>query len=186
MKESLKIAMYWPHRAEDIRLISNRFKDLFSKLQQYPHLNRWYMTGSSKAKANLEIDTSSEDGLKVAIRPLFKKNDPPLAKGMGYSMHVWNGNNEHSASIMAFCGAHVGTYTNSVVIDLLEAEPPRTEDQRAPYGKLIRECVAIFDPESAFFFSAQYILRNGGGGPRKAGGWLMYTLENGHSSWREE
>jgi hypothetical protein len=169
MNESVYLALYWGNRDEAKSKIAGEFTALFSELTKMPFMDKWYKTGSSRKKANFQIDTASIKSVEDALKD----------QDLGYSLNVWNGDDDNQASIMAFCGIGIGPSTNSIVIDLPARKPPKVTGDLDEYRKLLMTCVGLFSPDNAYFTSSEFVKRKGGGGPEKAGGWLVYSLESG-------
>ena len=140
--------------------------------QHHKALMSWYQKGYSKAGAlKRQVNVGAED-----INSLLATNnrdvDGSVIPELGFSIGLWNGNDQFSASFRSTCGAYNSFVNNSAVLELPhEGEPLVSHKQ---IRGLFIDLIAAFDPDSAVVTSDEYIDHVGGGKPWEAGGWFVY------------
>jgi len=171
------IGAYWSARQETRRECAERVAKFLSSIAEDPVFARWsrksYSRKAPKAPIEITVETI-ERQLKEQFTDIPKRPMPEL----GFSLGIWNGNNEASAGFSVTCGAYSKIVSNAVVLNLPRQEPPRDAASFERFHALLKNAVEAFEPDVAVATSSELNAR-GSGTVRENEAWIKYRRDQG-------
>jgi hypothetical protein len=121
MTSRLLIGAYWGDRRETAESCAGRLKRSLGVLGAADvRFENWYRkTGSRPDHPGRPIETSDEALRDLLLAGRNRRDfDGEVIEQLGFSVSVWNGDLERSASVSVFCGAYAGVagLLNSMVV----------------------------------------------------------------------
>jgi Immunity protein 52 len=178
MKEHVFMGAYWGCREETRHECARRIVDFLASIASQECYSAWYPKTWRKRAAADPLELSVE-AMAAALRVQGRDIGGGLIPELGYSLGVWNGRDDDSASFMATCGAFSRYVTNAVVLTLGQRDPPQGRAGGVPFFEILQNMVSAFDPDDAVLTSNEFIERSGFRTPAEAGGWIVYRRGGG-------
>lgn len=178
MKEHIFIGAYWTIRKETRQECAERIVKFLNSISNQPYLSNWYFKARSRKAANKPVKITIENIAKHLKTSNRDDNGAEIVE-LGFSLGVWNGNDENPVSFNVECGAFSKFIGNAAVITLPLQEPPLDEDSIKTFKNLLEKFIDAWEPESAVVTSNEFLNRAGGGLPADIGGWLIYRHGKG-------
>jgi len=174
------IGAYWGKRQESRIHCAKRIADILQRLRMaHPSLGTWYLKARSRSEALCNSIELSPDTIGRILETNDRNSNGSSIAELGFSIGVWNGNNELPATFSAECGAFSDFVGNSAVLNF---DPSWDDDDLLSSERmrgLLVAFVEVFEPDVAVVTSNEYIDRAGGGSPWESGGWLVYERDRG-------
>jgi hypothetical protein len=171
------VGAYWTAREETRIACAGRIAAFLRSLAGKPLLSRWYLKGRSRTTAVTPLDLTVE-GIAKKLRQNHTDIPRRPIPDLGFSLGIWNGDDEASAGLMLKCGAYSTWVGNSVVLSLPRQEPPNDAAALARFRELVEKIAAAFDPDVAVPTSSELNAR-GGRTVRENEAWSRYERGRG-------
>lgn len=169
------VGAYWGKRKEARDECAKRIFEILNRVRgMHPTLEAWFLKGRKKSGLP---DSAVEFSLQQISRILRTNNrdtDGQPIPELGFSIGVWNGKHELSASFSASCGGWSNLVKNSAVLDFDSSWNENNFLSQDRMREVLVEFIRAFEPDVAVVTSHEYLDRAGGGAPWEAGGWLVY------------
>lgn len=173
------VGAYWGKRKETRDECAKRIADVLQRLgENHPALGTWYQKARSKSAAMKNTVELSPGSIGRILRTNTRDTDGSPIAELGFSIGVWNGNDELPASFSATCGGYSDFVKNSAVLDF---DPSWDYVELVTSGRLrtvLVDLVKALDPDKAVVTSHEYLDRAGVDDPCDAG-WLVYERNRG-------
>jgi hypothetical protein len=173
------VGAYWSARKETRHESAVRVAAFLDSIAEHPPLVGWRLTGRSRKAALAGPLEISVEAIEHQLRTNNRDMDGSVIEDLGFSLYVWNGNDNLSASFHVTCGGWSDYVNNWAVLSLPPQIAPIDQVTGKPLRTLLEKSVQVWDPDYAVVTSSEFMARKGGGMPRETGGWFAYECGRG-------
>jgi len=135
------------------------------------------LNARSRKAASVPLPLSA-DHIAQRLKTNNRDTDGSPIEELGFSLGVWNGNDESPASFHITCGVYSPFVKNASVLTLPPQSVPLAPAVAGLYRTLLEKSVQACDPEDAVATSTESLAR-AEAMPWAAGGWFVYRRGQG-------
>ena len=172
------VGAYWASRKETREECAKRIFQFLSSIHEIQIFSDWYFLSNSRRKANKPLELSLE-GISKKLKVQRTDVGREIMEDLGFSLSVWNGNDEQSASFSSTIGGYSQFVGNNAVLRLPIQVAPSTSEEKSFLEGLMKKTVKVFDPDEAVVTSTEFLMRINAEDPLDGGGWLVYRKPKG-------
>lgn len=170
------VGAYWTAREENRAECADRVVTFLRSVADEPLLSHWCLTGRTRRSAKKPFVVSRE-GVEHHLRQNHTDIPRRPIPELGFSLSIWNCDDEASAGLMLTCGCYSQKAGNAVVLSLPRQVPP-TGAALTWFRGLVEKMAAAFDPDVAVATSSE-LNAHGTRSVRENEAWIRYERGRG-------